>query len=87
MHNAAFAALSMTDWFYDKMAIPPDIIGLSLRELRDHEFVGINVTVPHKQAVMRYVRADERAQAVGAARRSPGFTKRTKSTSSFRNAV
>lgn len=66
MHNAAFAALGMTDWFYDKMAIAPDIVGLSLRELRDHGFIGINVTVPHKQAVMRYVRADERAQAVGA---------------------
>ncbi len=66
MHNAAFAALGMTDWFYDKMAIPPDIVGLSLRELRDHGFTGINVTVPHKQAVMRYVTADERAQAIGA---------------------
>jgi shikimate dehydrogenase len=66
MHNAAFAALGMSDWFYDKMAIPSDIVGLSLRELRDHGFIGINVTVPHKQAVMRYIRSDERAQAIGA---------------------
>lgn len=65
MHNAAFAALGM-DWQYDKMAIPPDIVRLSLRELRDAGFVGINVTVPHKQAVMPFVKPDEIARAVGA---------------------
>jgi shikimate dehydrogenase len=66
MHNAAFAALGLTDWYYDRIAIPPDIIGLSLRELRDHHFIGTNVTVPHKQAVMPYVNVDERAQRIGA---------------------
>lgn len=65
MHNAAFAALGM-DWQYDKMAIPPDIIRQSLRELRDAGFIGINVTVPHKQAVMPFVKPDEIARAVGA---------------------
>ncbi len=38
MHNAAFKALGM-DWQYDKLAIPPDIVGLSLRELHDHGYV------------------------------------------------
>jgi shikimate dehydrogenase len=66
MHNAAFAALGMTDWYYDKMAIPPDIVGLSLRELRDHGYIGINVTVPHKEAVLRYVKPDARARLIGA---------------------
>jgi shikimate dehydrogenase len=66
MHNAAFAALGMADWLYDKMAIPPDVLRHSLRELRDHGFIGINVTVPHKQAVMPFVRPDGIAQAVGA---------------------
>jgi shikimate dehydrogenase len=66
MHNAAFAALGMSDWEYDKYAIPPDIIKLSLREFRDAGFVGMNVTVPHKQAVMPYVKPDEIARAVGA---------------------
>lgn len=65
MHNAAFAALGM-DWQYDKMAIPPDIIRQSLRELGDAGFIGINVTVPHKQAVMPFVKPDEIARAVGA---------------------
>ncbi|KXK15859.1 MAG: shikimate 5-dehydrogenase [Chloroflexi bacterium OLB15] len=66
MHNAAFQALGMHDWFYDKIAIPPDIVKLSLRELRDHDYIGINVTVPHKQAVMPYVKADAVAKAIGA---------------------
>ena len=65
MHNAAFKALGL-DWEYDKYAIPPDIIRISLREFSDHGFVGLNVTVPHKQAVMPYVKPDAIARAVGA---------------------
>jgi shikimate dehydrogenase len=68
MHNAAFQALGLTDWYYDRIAIPPDIVGHSLRTLRNEGgYVGLNVTVPHKQAVMQYVNADERARALAAA--------------------
>lgn len=66
MHNAAFAALRMTDWQYDAMSIPPDILRLGLREPKNHGYIGINVTVPHKEAIMAYVRADEKARAIGA---------------------
>ena len=66
MHNAAFAALGMSDWMYDAMAIPPDILRLGLREPRDHGYIGINVTAPHKEAVMAFVRPDEKARAIGA---------------------
>jgi shikimate dehydrogenase len=66
MHNAAFAALGMHDWLYDKMAIPPDIVGHSLREIERHGYIGLNVTVPHKEAALRYVRPDALAQAIGA---------------------
>ena len=66
MHNAAFAALGMSDWMYDAMAIPPDILRLGLREPRDHGYIGINVTVPHKEAVIAFVRPDEKARAIGA---------------------
>ena len=66
MHNAAFEALDMSDWMYDAMAIPPDILRLGLREPRDHGYIGINVTVPHKEAVMAYVCPDEKARAIGA---------------------
>ena len=66
MHNAAFAALDMHDWFYDAMSIPPDILRLGLREPKNHGYIGINVTVPHKEAIMEYVRPDEKARAIGA---------------------
>lgn len=65
MHNAAFNALGL-DWQYDLMAIPPDIVRLGLKEPMQHGYVGLNVTIPHKEAVMRYVRPDPLAQAVGA---------------------
>lgn len=66
MHNAAFAALGMMDWHYDAMAIPPDILRYGIREPKHHGYIGINVTVPHKEAVMEFVRPDERARAIGA---------------------
>ncbi|MBZ0278905.1 MAG: shikimate dehydrogenase, partial [Anaerolineae bacterium] len=67
MHNAAFAALGMNDWQYDAVPIPPDIVRQGLRTLKgEGGYVGANVTIPHKQAVMPYVRPDERARAVGA---------------------
>ena len=66
MHNAAFKALNMDDWHYDAMSIPPDILRLGLREPRDHGYIGINVTVPHKEAIIEFVRPDETARAIGA---------------------
>ena len=66
MHNAAFAALQMSDWHYDAMSIPPDVLRLGLREPKSHGYIGINVTVPHKEAIMEYVRPDDKARAIGA---------------------
>jgi shikimate dehydrogenase len=67
MHNAAFAALGMSDWSYELLPIPPDIVRQGLRELKNEGgFLGVNVTVPLKQAVMPYVKPDERARAIGA---------------------
>ncbi|MCY4538807.1 MAG: shikimate dehydrogenase [Chloroflexi bacterium] len=66
MHNAAFDALGMSDWLYDAMSIPPDILRYGVREPKNHGYVGINVTVPHKEAIMELVRPDEIARAIGA---------------------
>lgn len=66
MHNAAFQALGMDDWKYDAMSIPPDILRYGIREPKNHGYIGINVTIPHKQAIMDYVRPDEKARAIGA---------------------
>jgi shikimate dehydrogenase len=65
MHNAAFQALGM-DWVYDKMAIPPDITRLGILEPQRHGYVGINVTIPHKEGALRHVMPDDLARAVGA---------------------
>lgn len=65
MHNAAFKALRI-DWEYDAMAIPPDIVRLGILEPQRHGYVGLNVTIPHKEEAMKYVRPDELARAVGA---------------------
>ena len=67
MHNAAFKALGLHDWSYELAPVPPDIVRQSLRILRDEGgFIGVNVTVPLKEAVMPFVSPDERARAVGA---------------------
>lgn len=67
MHNAAFRALGMHDWFYDLVPVPPDIVRSSLKTLREEGgFIGVNVTQPLKQLVMPHVRGDALVQAVGA---------------------
>ena len=66
MHNAAFEALCMGDWQYDAMSIPPDILRYGIREPKNHGYIGINVTVPHKEAIMEFVRPDDKARAIGA---------------------
>jgi shikimate dehydrogenase len=54
MHNAAFAALGL-DWVYVPLPVYPDHLGEAVRGLRAMGFAGANVTVPHKQAVLRYL--------------------------------
>lgn len=67
MHNAAFRALGMDDeWFYDAMAVPPDIARHAVLEPKRHGYVGINITIPFKQSSMAFTRPDAKAQAIGA---------------------
>lgn len=49
MQNAAFAALGL-DWYYTARDVE-DVV-TAVAELRDQGFVGANVTIPHKQAVV-----------------------------------
>lgn len=65
MHNAAFKALGM-DWYYDVMEIPPDIVRLGLTEPQRHGYIGLNVTIPYKEEVSKFVRLDDVARAIGA---------------------
>jgi shikimate dehydrogenase len=66
MHNAAFAALGL-DWVYVPLPVYPDHLGEAVRGLRAMGFAGANVTVPHKQAVLRYLDdVSEDALVIGA---------------------
>ena len=52
---------------YRREAVPPERLAEFVAHLGDRGYVGANVTVPHKEAVMRLSRPDALAQAVGAA--------------------
>jgi shikimate dehydrogenase len=52
---------------YRREAVPPDELTDFIAHFRERGYIGANVTVPHKQAVMTLTEPDERARAVGAA--------------------
>ena len=54
MQNAALRALGI-DWAYVPLPVRADELEAALRGLRAVGFVGVNVTVPHKEAVARLV--------------------------------
>lgn len=66
MHNAALAAMGLP-WVYTLLPVAPAAVGDAVRGLRALGFVGANVTVPHKQAVMPFLdRLTPAAAAIGA---------------------
>ena len=66
MHNSAFTALGL-NWCYVPLPVPPERVGEAIAGLRALGFVGANVTVPHKEAVMAYLdHVTPEAQAIGA---------------------
>lgn len=52
---------------YRREAVPPEQLTDFIARFRERGYIGGNVTVPHKQAVMALSEPDERARAVGAA--------------------
>jgi shikimate dehydrogenase len=52
---------------YRREAVPPEGLAEFVAHLGDCGYVGANVTVPHKEAVMRFSRPDALARTVGAA--------------------
>ena len=54
MHNAAFAELRM-NWRYVPLPVRPDRVGEAVAGVRALGLRGVNVTVPHKQAVMPFL--------------------------------
>jgi len=66
MHNAAFEALGL-DFCYVPFEVPPSRLGEALQGVRALGMVGINITIPHKQAVMPYLDAiTPKADLIGA---------------------
>ncbi len=66
MHNAAFETLGL-DGRYVALPVPPEQVGELVRSLRGRGFRGVNVTIPHKQAVMPLVdELSEPARLIGA---------------------
>lgn len=67
MHNAAFAALGL-DWAYVAFPVEPDRVAEAVRGLAAAGVAGLNVTIPHKQAVLEACSAVSPAvDAIGAA--------------------
>lgn len=68
MHNAAFAALELRDWHYQRLPVPPEVFDETVRALPKAGFVGANVTIPHKEAALALAdAATDAARAIGAA--------------------
>jgi shikimate dehydrogenase len=66
MHNAAFAKLGL-DWTYVLLPTPPGQLTQALEELLARDFVGSNVTMPHKRAVIPYLDGlSDAARLIGA---------------------
>jgi shikimate dehydrogenase len=68
MHAAAFAALGIEGWTYQRLPVPPELFAETVRALPGAGFVGANVTIPHKEAALAVAdEPDEAARAIGAA--------------------
>jgi shikimate dehydrogenase len=52
---------------YLREAVPPEGLAGFIKGMRANGYVGANVTVPHKEVVLKLSEPDERARAVGAA--------------------
>lgn len=66
MHNAAAQDLGL-NWVYVPLPVHPENVATAVTGLSALGFRGVNVTVPHKQAVMSHLdEITEGAQAIGA---------------------
>jgi shikimate dehydrogenase len=63
MHNSSFAHFKM-DWEYDVFEMEADKVGGFIARMRREGIKGINVTIPHKHHVMKYLDKTDRAAAV-----------------------
>jgi shikimate dehydrogenase len=68
IHNAAFAALAMEGWRYQRLPVPPALFVQTARALGQSGLLGANVTIPHKRAALELAsQASDAARQIGAA--------------------
>ena len=68
MQNAALEALGLGDWSYRAIDAAPEAFEMTVRELAEVGYAGVNVTVPHKEAALALAtEASEASQQIGAA--------------------
>jgi shikimate dehydrogenase len=69
MQSAALEALGLSgEWTYGALDLPPEEFARRVRELPAEEYVGVNVTIPHKRAALELSdQASEAATEIGAA--------------------
>jgi len=66
MHNAAYKELNL-DYEYSKYEVTPDDLADKIKMIKENGLAGINITIPHKENVMKYLDViDEAAQKIGA---------------------
>jgi shikimate dehydrogenase len=69
MQNAALAAAGLdSELAYEAIAVEPEAFDETVRSLPDAGFLGVNVTIPHKEAALAAAdAASDAARAIGAA--------------------
>ncbi len=65
MHNAAFRALGMRA-VYASFEVKPEDLERAIEGAKALGIKGLNVTIPHKEAVIRFSKPDELASKIGA---------------------
>jgi shikimate dehydrogenase len=69
MHSTAarVAGFAADEFSYEKFDVPPQDLPSFMRRFRDGPLAGLNVTIPHKMAVMDFLdKIDPTARAIGA---------------------
>jgi shikimate dehydrogenase len=68
MFEAAFAAVGLEGWSYQRLPAPPELFAETALALEAAGFAGANVTIPHKEAALALAgEATPEARAIGAA--------------------
>jgi len=68
MHEAAYRAAGLAGWRYQRLPVPPELFAETVRALPGAGFVGVNVTIPHKEAALGLAdEATPAASEIGAA--------------------